>query len=96
MTNILNNAARYTLRERDFPPCRILVVDDNVDAADSLSLLLSMCGHEVLTSRDGLTGIQEMRAFQPDVVILDLGTPGMDGSEVAKQAWKLLGRDRVN
>ncbi len=82
-------------QEHNFPPCRIVVVDDNVDAADSLSLLLSFYGHEVSTAYDGLSGIQQIETFQPEVVFLDLGMPGLSGFEVAKQVRKLQRRERV-
>jgi CheY-like chemotaxis protein len=63
---------------------RILVVDDNVDAADSLGIMLSYAGHELrvaYSGRDALTAAEE---FNPDIVILDLGMPGMDGYAVAR------------
>jgi len=64
---------------------RILVVDDNVDAADSLATLLRLKGHVVRVARDGPTALTTARAERPEVVILDLGMPGMDGFEVARQ-----------
>ena len=71
--------------------CRVLVVDDNVDAADSLALLLSMLGHEVRTAYDGPTALRTAPAFGPHVVLLDLGLPRMDGLEVARQMRQLDG-----
>src|SRR5262249_16648366 len=62
---------------------RILVVDDNADAADGLSELLRSLGHEVSTAQDGFAAIDLARWFQPDLVFLDLAMPGMDGREVA-------------
>ncbi|MEW6268394.1 MAG: alpha/beta fold hydrolase [Thermodesulfobacteriota bacterium] len=62
---------------------RILVVDDNVDAAESMALLLGLCGHVVRTAHDGPSGIQIAREFAPDAVLLDIGLPGMNGYEVA-------------
>ncbi|MBY0523125.1 MAG: response regulator [Gemmataceae bacterium] len=64
---------------------RILVVDDNVDAADSLAMLLQMAGHEVRTAHDGSAAIETACEFFPDVVLLDIGLPGMTGYEVARQ-----------
>ncbi len=64
---------------------RILVVDDNVDAADSIAMLLNMEGHEtrsVNTARAALLAVPE---FQPEVVLLDIGLPEMDGYEVARR-----------
>jgi CheY-like chemotaxis protein len=64
-------------------PRRVLVVDDNTDAAESLALLLRSFGHEVRTANDGLTALEMAQTFQPEVVLLDLGMPRMDGHEVA-------------
>ncbi|MGJ0492573.1 ATP-binding response regulator, partial [Methylobacter sp.] len=63
---------------------RILVVDDNRDAAQSLSLLLSSEGHEVLQAYDGYTALEVALAERPQVVLLDIGLPGMDGYAVAR------------
>jgi signal transduction histidine kinase len=67
----------------------ILVVDDNVDAADSLSILLEMSGHKVRTAFDGPGALAECRIRQPDVVLLDIGLPGMDGYEVARRLKRI-------
>jgi CheY-like chemotaxis protein len=64
---------------------RILVVDDNDDAGQSLALLLSSKGHEVRVVGDGPTALLEIGQWQPDVVFLDIGLPGMDGFEVAQR-----------
>ena len=64
---------------------RVLVVEDNVDAADSFSLLLRLYGHEVQLARTGPTALEMAPAFRPDVVLLDIGLPGMDGYQVAKR-----------
>ena len=63
---------------------RILVVDDSKDAADSLAQLLSLLGHEVRVAYDGPTALQAAESFLPEVVLLDIGLPGMDGYEVAR------------
>jgi len=65
-------------------PLRVLVIDDNVDATNSLGLLLQALGHTVRTAYDGPTGIALAREFAPDVVLLDLGMPGMSGYDVAR------------
>jgi PAS domain S-box-containing protein len=64
---------------------RILVVDDNRDSADSLTMLLRLAGHEVVTAYDGEVGLDVARRWQPDVVLLDIGLPRLDGYEVARQ-----------
>jgi PAS domain S-box-containing protein len=67
------------------PSRKILVVDDNVDAAESAAMLLRLWGHEVRTVHDGLSVLQAVRDFGPEVILLDIGLPGMTGYEVAKQ-----------
>jgi len=66
-------------------PARLLVVDDNEDATESLRLLLEMSGHDVRTAADGTTALAVAAEFVPDVVLLDIGLPGMDGCEVARR-----------
>jgi len=66
-------------------PRRILVVDDNVDAADSLALLLTCGGHEVETVYGALQALSTAPRFRPDVIILDIGLPKMDGYEIARR-----------
>ncbi len=65
-------------------PLQILVVEDNVDSADSLNLLLRLYGHDVQVARTGPTALEMASACRPDVVLLDIGLPGMDGYQVAK------------
>jgi PAS domain S-box-containing protein len=72
-------------------PRRILVVDDNVDAAESLAVLLRLAGHEVRVASDGPAALTAAQAGPPDVVVLDLGMPGMDGFEVARRLRVLPG-----
>jgi signal transduction histidine kinase len=66
-------------------PQRVLIVDDNADAADTLAMLLMGEGHDVRIAHDGLTALREAASFRPRVVFLDLGLPGMDGYEVARR-----------
>lgn len=61
------------------------MVEDNVDAADTLSLLLRLYGHEVQVARSGEAALELSQTTRPDVVLLDIGLPGMDGYQVAKQ-----------
>ncbi len=65
--------------------CRILVVDDNLDSARTLERLLRISGHEVCTAHDGATALGQMQTDRPDIVLLDIGLPGMDGYEVARR-----------
>jgi CheY-like chemotaxis protein len=64
---------------------RVLVVDDNVDAAAMLSALVRMLGHEVVTVHDGIEALQICEGFRPEVIMLDIGMPGMNGYEVARR-----------
>jgi signal transduction histidine kinase len=66
-------------------PLRLLVVDDNQDAASSLALLLSLKGHTVALAHDGPSALEAARTGRPQVVILDIALPGMDGYEVARR-----------
>jgi CheY-like chemotaxis protein len=67
------------------PPLRILVVDDNVDAADMLAMLLESMGHHVERAHDGLQALACFETMVPDLAILDLGLPEIDGFTLAKK-----------
>ena len=64
---------------------RLLVVDDDVDTAKSMGLLLTISGHEVEIAHDGRAAIEIARAFHPQVVLLDIGLPSRDGYQIAEQ-----------
>ena len=70
---------------------RILVVDDNIDSAESMAMMLGLSGHDVATAHDGLEAIKLAREFRPHVALLDLGMPKLDGYEAARsireQPW---------
>jgi PAS domain S-box-containing protein len=74
-----------SLEEQRSPFMRILIIEDNADAAESLKEALELSGYEVETARTGLDGIDKARVCQPDVVLCDLGLPGLDGFEVARR-----------
>ena len=81
-----NNAARTVLSPgQQAESLRVLVVEDNADAADTLGLLLRLYGHGVEFARTGPTALEMASAARPDVVLLDIGLPGMDGFQVAQQ-----------
>jgi CheY-like chemotaxis protein/anti-sigma regulatory factor (Ser/Thr protein kinase) len=64
---------------------RILVVDDNSDAADALGMLLKLLGADVRTANDGVSAVEAVSKYRPDIVLLDISMPGMDGYEVARR-----------
>jgi signal transduction histidine kinase len=70
---------------------RVLIVEDNRDAQEALQCLLELWGHEVLVANDGTSGYESAVALRPDVALIDLGLPGIDGYEVAKKIRGALG-----
>jgi signal transduction histidine kinase len=75
---------------------RILVVEDNADAAESMRMLLDGIGHQVTVVNDGSAAVAAARAFRPDVVLLDIGLPGMDGFQVASALRAMPETSRVH
>jgi PAS domain S-box-containing protein len=65
---------------------RVLIVEDNVDAADSLAMLLQVLGHHVEVAHDGQAALEVLERTRPDVMLVDIGLPGIDGFEVARRA----------
>jgi CheY-like chemotaxis protein len=76
-------ASSFPRRPRGERSARILVVDDNVDLARGLARLLQIHGHDVQIAYDGPSGLNKARESKPEVVLLDIGLPGMDGYQVA-------------
>lgn len=74
---------------------RILVVDDNTDAADTLAVLVELLGAEVHVARDGPAALVETESFHPHAVLLDIGMPGMNGYEVARRIRRMPGLETV-
>jgi CheY-like chemotaxis protein len=70
-------------------PMRVLIVDDNVDAAAMLATLLELDGHEVSVEHEGRSGLQRARLDRPQVLLLDIGLPDMDGYQLAREVRKL-------
>ena len=68
---------------------RVLIVDDNRDTVESFAMLLRASGHEVRPAYDGSTAVQFALDYRPDVVLLDIGLPGLNGYEVAKRIRRL-------
>ncbi|HEX7236866.1 MAG TPA: response regulator, partial [Gammaproteobacteria bacterium] len=77
-------------------PHRILIADDNADSAESMGMLLRLMGNDVRIASDGLDAVEQAETFQPDIVLLDIGMPRLDGYEAARrirsQQW---GRDTL-
>jgi PAS domain S-box-containing protein len=76
-------------------PLRVVVVEDNHDAADSLRLLLELRGHHVAVAYSGPEGVDKVLAERPDVVVCDIGLPGFDGYEVARRLRQLPGLEKT-
>ncbi|MAT71255.1 MAG: histidine kinase [Planctomycetaceae bacterium] len=81
----LNDESAATAPRRDNGPQRVLIVDDNEDAAETLASLLSFEGLAVQVAHNGMTALRTLEQFTPEIVLLDIGMPEMDGFEVAKQ-----------
>lgn len=77
--------SRENPSERPRRSLRVLVVDDNVDAADSIAMLIGIGGHRVQVAYDGPAALEMVPSFRPQVVLLDIGMPGMDGYQVARR-----------
>lgn len=63
--------------------CRILIVDDNADLAESMAMMLTICGFNTTTAYNGRLALEKAHKFRPEIVLLDLGLPDMNGYEVA-------------
>jgi two-component system CheB/CheR fusion protein len=72
-------------------PRRVLIVDDNEDAANSLAMILKLSGHETASVYTAMDALERAVSFRPDVVLLDIGLPGMNGYEVAQKMRELPG-----
>ncbi len=75
-------------KRRGAAALRVLVVDDNRDGADSMAMVLQLHGHEVRVAYDGLEGVKAALAQAPDVILCDIGLPGLDGFGVARALRK--------
>ena len=74
---------------------RILIVDDNQDAVDMLAVALTMHGFEVQTAPEGLSALRIAATFQPELAVLDIGLPVMDGYELAARLRRIPGLERL-
>jgi two-component system, chemotaxis family, CheB/CheR fusion protein len=64
---------------------RILIVDDDADSAEAQAILFRLFGHEVLSLTEGERAVEAARSFKPDLIVLDIGLPNMDGYEIARR-----------
>jgi DNA-binding response OmpR family regulator len=74
---------------------RVLVVDDDRDAADSLAILVQLWGHDVLTEYDAASAFEGARSYRPHVVLLDIGLPKMDGHQLAREIRREVGTEAI-
>ncbi|HEV8615917.1 MAG TPA: response regulator, partial [Methylomirabilota bacterium] len=75
-------------------PRRILLIEDNADAREAMCALLELDGHDVQAAADGPQGLELARTKLPEIVLIDIGLPGMDGFEVARR-MRALGQPVV-
>src|SRR4051794_28769254 len=81
----------YRSLSRALHPRRVLIVEDYPDGREALRLLLTVLGHEVAVAADGIEGVRLAREVCPDAALVDIGLPGLDGYEVARQIRSHLG-----
>jgi protein-histidine pros-kinase len=83
-------AAASPATRGDHSPRRIVIVEDNADARDMLRVMLELAGHEVYETADGLSGLEAVLRLRPDVALVDIGLPGLDGYELARRVQATL------
>ena len=93
-TLVVPHEDRQTGENEVLPSRRVLVVDDNVDAAETTGMLLRMAGHAVTLAHDGSAAIAAAREFRPEVVLLDIGMPKLNGYDTARRAGNVGQRRR--
>jgi CheY-like chemotaxis protein len=76
-------------------PRRVLIIEDQQDARDSLRMLLELDGHDVAIAKDGAEGLAKLGKMDPDAALVDIGLPGIDGYEVARRAKELPNRKSI-
>jgi CheY-like chemotaxis protein len=81
--------------ETSGPPLLVLVVDDSQDCAESLALLVRLWGYEAVVTYDGTAALNAARARAPDVVLLDIAMPKMDGFELARRLRQVAGMEKA-
>jgi CheY-like chemotaxis protein/two-component sensor histidine kinase len=94
-TKRLAQPSRAPKQRANAPSRRVLVVDDNISTAETMAALLQMNGHVLRVANDGATAVEIAADFNPDVVLLDIGMPGMNGYQVAKKLRQMPGLDQT-
>jgi CheY-like chemotaxis protein len=91
-----DSAPSFSLpRERPAAQLRVLLAEDNRDAAEAMSMLLELLGHQVRVVHDGAGAVEAARADTPDVALIDIGLPKLNGYEVAQRLRQLPSADRT-
>lgn len=88
----LTGESTAVTRNHDF---RILLIDDNCDAIDSMSALLTLLEYDVRTAEDGESALRIARDFQPHLILSDIGLPGMDGYQLAPELRRATGQRKL-
>jgi CheY-like chemotaxis protein len=91
-THVIKRSKQVTERGAS-PTRRILLVEDNHDGRETMRILLELVGHKVTAAEDGAAALAEALTSAPEVALLDIGLPGMDGYQVARQLRYAFGRD---
>jgi len=91
----MTQAREPTAVSNGTPRRRVLVVDDKGDSADTLAKLLALSGHETQTAYDGNEAVGAVETFLPDLVLLDIGLPKLNGYEVCRRIRELPGGERI-
>lgn len=77
------------------PRRRVLIVEDNLDTGEMYRMLIELSGHEALIAENGLLGLEMLKTTHPDIALVDIGLPGMDGYEIARRFRAEPNGDRV-
>jgi signal transduction histidine kinase/ActR/RegA family two-component response regulator len=91
----MSNQASAPPRHCDGYSRRVLVIEDNHDAREMFRMMLELAGHEVLEAGDGLAGLEMLKAQRPDVAVIDVGLPGLNGYEIARRFRQEPGSEDV-